>query len=100
MRMKYTERFLYSQCPNCGKQCITYWQKMKLVDYRFDHKCKLCGGYIKLPAWHIPLYLSEIFLMMFLIVKFELNKWESILLGVLFLLIISFIQLPFIPIKN
>jgi len=98
--MKFKDRFSNSRCPNCGKYCITYWQKIKLVDYRFSNECKECGGYIKLPFWHIPLYLAEVVLIFYVMVKFKLNAWESVVFGILSWLFINFIQLPFIPIKN
>ncbi|SNS15429.1 hypothetical protein SAMN05446037_100519 [Anaerovirgula multivorans] len=89
-----------SKCPSCGKYCITYKEKMKLIDYRFTHECKECGGTIQLPAWHALLFLSELGLMLFLAIKFNLNTWQAITLGLALYLFIRFIQLPFIPIKG
>jgi len=73
---------------------------MKLIDYRYTYTCKECGGTIKLPAWHALLYLSEIILMIYLIVRLNLNSWQAIIFGLLMLLFIWLVQLPFIPIKG
>lgn len=98
--MNFFKRHLRYKCPNCYKCTISYWQKIKLIDYRYTYTCKECGGTIKLPAWHALLYLSEIVIMIYLIVKLDLESWQSIIFGVLMLLFIWFIQLPFVPIKD
>lgn len=98
--MNFLKRYSNYKCPNCSKHTISYWQKIKLVDYRYTHCCNECGGTIKLPLWHTLLYLLEIIAMIYAIVRFDLNSWQSILLGVLMLLFIWFIQLPFVPIKG
>lgn len=98
--MSIKKVYLKTQCPNCQKNCISYWQKIKLIDFRYSYICKECGGTIKLPLWHTLLYLIELSLLIFLIVKLQLSTGEAIISGIFMLLFIWFIQLPFIPIKG
>lgn len=98
--MDIAKLYSESKCPHCGKYCISYRQKMNLIDYRYSYTCKECGGTIELPMWHILLYLSEIILMILLMVKLHLNTWQIIIGALLTYLFISFIQLPFIPIRD
>ena len=98
--MYFLGKFPKYKCPNCNKYTISYWQKIKLMDYRYTHSCKECGGTIKLPVWHTLLYLCEIMLMIYSIVRLNLNSFQSIILGVMILIFMWFIQLPFVPIRG
>lgn len=98
--MTINKRYAYSKCPHCGKYTISYRQKMKLVDYRYCHACKECGGNIQLPAWHAVLYLCEIIILIIVVDNLNMNTWQAILSGVALLLFISLVQLPLIPIRG
>lgn len=88
-----------SKCPHCGKYCITHWKKMNLMDLRFTHNCKECGGTIKLASWYYPLCIFEILVLFLLKNRFGLNEW-NIIVFVLIGILVYFIQMPLIPIKK
>lgn len=89
-----------SQCPNCKEYCITFADKMKLADFRRMHYCPNCKEYIKLPAWHDLLAIIETVLFVILAVTFRLNGFPLFLAGIVFASVLTFLQLPFIPISN
>lgn len=98
--MKLKKLYSHSKCPHCGEFTISFWQKMNLVDYRYSYTCKKCGGTIQLPVWHTLLYVGEMIMLIVIAVKFHFNTWQSILSGVLLLLFIWLVQLPFTPIRG
>ena len=87
-----------SKCPHCGKYSISFWKKTKLIDYRFKHKCKNCSHYVRLSYWHVPIFLSEMFLLMFLVYELRMDRLQAYSTGLILIGFIWFIQLPFIPI--
>lgn len=98
--MDFRDLYGASECPHCGNKTISYRQKINLIDYRYSYTCKECGGTIQLPLWHIFLYISEVISMVVAIVKFNMSSWQAVLCGVLILLFINYVQLPFIRIKG
>jgi len=98
--MNLRARYSTSKCPNCGKHSISYWKKMKLIGHRHTHTCSECGGVIKLPLWHTLLYLVEMGLMFFSMVKFNLNSWQAAILTLVVVMFIVFIQLPLVHIEG
>lgn len=98
--MTFSKLYDHSKCPHCGNNTISYWEKMNLIDYRYTHECKECGGTLQLPLWHSVLYLGEVIMFIYGGVNVDMSSWQIIFSGVILLLFINFVQLLFIPIKG
>lgn len=100
MHGKFIKAYTKYKCPNCHEDTISYYQKLCLSDYRYIHECKECGGIIKLPAWFTFLLLFELFVIFYLNYRLNLINIRALLYTLFLLVLIWFVQFPFIPIRK
>ncbi len=84
------------QCPNC-KHKYSYWQKIRKIYFRFlwrSWKCENCGAELRIDPKR-----RAFNAIIFALVVFVLLQIKNIIIGILGIIVVSFILVLFDKIK-
>lgn len=87
---------VYSNCPHCKQNSISYLNKAKLYRWTEEHVCKNCNGLIKFHPLYLLLILFELIVFYNVIIITGMSAFVAIIIY----FIIELIQLYIAPVSK